>query len=170
MLEELTVLSAEVLTGLLEAINLIKLSLLLCKSLTDNLTSLLVCLVADALSVCTSVCNKLICALLSNNEDLRNLVLGCSDSGCVRLLNRRNACVLLKVCNLSLCCSELLLSAGQTALKVSDLLKHCINLRRELLKKCVNFLWIVAGLSRRECLLLDVCWCDCHLCSLSVCE
>ena len=60
VLEELLVLAAEVLAGLLEAVDLVQLVLLLGKRLANDLAGLLVGLVADALCVIARVCHELV--------------------------------------------------------------------------------------------------------------
>ncbi len=123
---------------------------------TDNLTSLLVCLIADAPSACASVCNKFnLRSAGATMRDLRNLVLSDGDSSCVCLLNRRNVAFL--PCLQPEPVLQRCYQCWSDGPKVSDLLKHCIDLRRELLKKCQLPL-IVAVSAGRECLLLDVCW------------
>ena len=88
VLQELAVLGAEIFTGLLQAINLIKLILLLGKGLTNNLTRLLIGFVTNALCIIFGISNELIRRSLSNEKHLGDLMLG-SCHGCICLICRR---------------------------------------------------------------------------------
>ena len=68
VLQELLVLAAEVLAGLLQAVDLVELVLLLGQGLADDLAGLLVGLVADALGVVAGLGHELIGALLGDDE------------------------------------------------------------------------------------------------------
>ena len=88
VLQELAVLGAEIFTGLLQAINLIKLILLLGKGLTNNFTCLLIGFVTNTLCIIFGISNELIRRSLSNEKHLRDLMLG-SCHGCICLVCRR---------------------------------------------------------------------------------
>ena len=138
MLEELLVLAAEVLAGLLEAVDLVQLVLLLGKRLANDLAGLLVGLVADALCVIARVCHELVGALLGDDEHARDLALGSRkvvlrDDGCGRDGRDLHALgsgveLLLEACDLGLRGRELLLGGVQATLEVRDLLQHRVDL------------------------------------------
>lgn len=132
-----------------------------------------ICLVADALRVVARVGNELVGALLGNDEHAGNLALGRRDvvlrhgrGGNGRDLHALGggAKLLLEAGDLRLRSRELLLGGVQAALEVCDLLQHRVNLIGNLLEEGVDLLGVVAVLRGREGLLLDICWCDCHLC------
>ena len=175
VLQELLVLDAELLAGGLEAVDLVELVLLLGQGLANDLAGLLVGIVADALRVGAGVLDELVGGLLGHDEDLRDLVLGGRRAGLDGLCGGRGGDdgrggrggLALELGDLGLGGGELLLGDGQATLEVGDLLEHGVDLGGELLEEGVDLLGVVAVLRGREGLLLDVCWCDCHSCSLS---
>ena len=75
VLDELEILGLELLTGSLEAIDLLELGLLLGQSLADNLAGLGVSLVADALSVLIGIVDDGLSGLLGSDQGSGNLAL-----------------------------------------------------------------------------------------------
>ena len=167
MLDELEVLVLEVLAGSLETVNLLDLALLLCESLTDDLAGLGIGLVANALGVLLGLGNDGIRGLLRSDKGRGDLALG---SGVIRRGNgcgsRRGGSLGLGELRLGL--GELLLGSGQAVLEIHDLVEHSVDLRGNLLKEDVDLGGIIAALSLRKSLGLNICRGDSHRKILSV--
>ena len=159
MLDELEVLGLELLTGSLKTVDLLKLGLLLGQGLADDLAGLGIGLVADAVSILVGVVDDALGGLLGSNQGSGNLTLLSGEVGCGSGHgsggNGLSGSV-LSLGKLSLRVGKLLLGGSQTTLKIDNLGKHSVNLGGQRLQKDVDLGGIIAALSLRESLSLDV--------------
>ncbi len=156
--------SARKITGLLEAINLIKAQSASLQSLTDNLLTLWVCLVAARSARASAISLSALCWC---NEDLKSGAQMQQLAAAFVSSTERNAAFSTRfatcACAAASCCSVLVRRPLRSA--ITEALHQP---QKALLKK--YFLWIVAGLSRKNVCCSIFLLRELPCCSLSVCE